>query len=368
MSDENARPGTADDRAHPGSDGLPPGMEGFSSARIRKGIYVFAVLTIAALAGIFIYTHTGRTVEAMRHIQPGYFILVLALSAVDMTVGALRNHIFFMAMGERVSFWTSVRANLANIFMGAVTPSQSAGGPAQLYVYHNAGVSMGKAISVGVLNLLATIIFFVVSAGLSAYVLRDSFDPLIRSILYFCLIVFVIQLVVYVLAVWKPDAALRVIQKLSGAMAARLPRFRAGIGRITGKVVKELTAYKESCSMFLGRRVYVPVLAVFLTFVLYINKFVLAYFIMVGLGESGDLLTVICIQALVLFISYYSISPGASGIAEVSIAALMATVIGRDSLMVFTLLQRFFILYLPVILGAVVVGNEFRKKRSVLIG
>jgi len=354
------------EKAEENGSAIPSDIEGLSGTRIRKGLYIFAVLTIAALAGIFFYTHTGRTVEAIRHIQFGYFILVLFLSLADMLLGALRNHIYFMVMEEHVSFWTSIRANLANIFMGAVTPSQSAGGPAQLYVYHNAGVSMGKAISVGVLNLLATIIFFTVSAGISVYVLRDSFSPLIRSILLFCLVVFVIQLVVYVGAVWKPEAALRVIQKLTSALSRRLPRFRAGIDRFSGKVVKELTAYRESCSMFLGRRIYVPALAVFLTFVLYINKFVLAYFIMVGLGESGDILTVLCIQALVLFISYYSISPGASGIAELSIAALMASVISRESLMVFTLLQRFFILYLPVIFGSMVVGQELRRKRSVL--
>ncbi len=340
--------------------------EGFDSGKIKKGLYLFAVLTIAALTGIFLFTQTGRTVEAIRHIQFGFFLLVLGLSVVDMTLGALRNHIYFMAMDDHVSFWTSIRANLANIFMGAVTPSQSAGGPAQLYVYCNAGVPMGKAISVGVLNLLATIIFFVVSAGFSVYFLRDSFDAVIRSILLFCLIVFVIQLIIYVLAVWKPEAALRIIQRLSMMLSDRLPRFRDRIARFTGKVVKELTAYKETCSMFLGRRIYIPVLAVLLTFILYLNKFVLAYFIMVGLGESGSLLTVLCIQALVLFISYYSISPGASGIAEVSIAALMATVIGKDSLMIFTVLQRFFILYLPVILGAFVVAGELKKSGSSL--
>jgi len=365
LTDEN-RPEEAEGKTSEVSEGLPTELEGFNGARIRKGLYIFAVLTIAALTGIFLYSHTGVTVEAIRHIQFGYFLLVLGLSVVDMSLGALRNHIYFMAMDGHVSFWTSIRANLANIFMGAVTPSQSAGGPAQIYVYYNAGVSMGKAISVGVLNLLATIIFFVFSAGFSVYVLRDSFSPLLRSILFFCLVVFVIQLILYVIAVWKPEAALKVIQKLSGVLSQRLPRFRTRIDRFTGKVVKELKTYRESCSMFLGRRIYIPVLAVFLTFVLYINKFVLAYFIMIGLGESGDLLTVLCIQALVLFISYYSISPGASGIAELSIAALMASIISRNSLMVFTLLQRFFILYLPVIFGAVVVGHELRRKRYVL--
>ncbi|MBD3277597.1 MAG: flippase-like domain-containing protein [Candidatus Aegiribacteria sp.] len=339
-------------------------VQGFDSARIKKGLYIFGVLTIAAFTGIFLYSHTGETIQALGHIQFKFFLLVLGLSIADMLIGALRNHIYFMVMSKHVTFWTSIRANLANIFMGAVTPSQSAGGPAQLYIYYNAGVSIGKAISVGVLNLLATIIFFVVSAGFSIYFLKDSFSPLMHSILFFCFVVFVIQLILYVLAVWKPEAALRIIQKISGKLASWMPRFEDKITSFTQKVVKELTAYKKTCSMFLGRHIYVPVLAVVLTFVLYVNKFILAYFIMIGLGASGDFVTVICIQALVLFISYYSISPGASGIAEVSIAALMSTVMSRNSIMMFTLLQRFFILYLPVILGAFVVGNEIRKTGS----
>jgi len=338
-------------------------LQGFSGAKIRRGLYIFAILTVLALAGLFLYSHTGETVSAIGHIQFKYFLLVLGLSLLDMTIGALRNHIYFMVMAKHVTFWTSIRANLANIFMGAVTPSQSAGGPAQLYVYYNAGVSMGKAISVGVLNLLATIIFFVVSAGFSIYVLRDSFNSLIRNILFFCFVIFFIQLVLYFLAVWKPESALRIIQKLSLRLSRWLPRFKGRIEKFTGKVVKELTAYKETCSMFLGRHIYIPILAVVLTFVLYINKFILAYFIMVGLGASGDFLTVICIQALVLFISYYSISPGASGIAELSIAALMSSVMTRKSLMIFALLQRFFILYLPVIFGAFVVTHEIRRRQ-----
>lgn len=329
---------------------------------IRRGLYIFFFLTVAALLGIFLYTNTGNTLSALKRIRTDYLILVLGLSAVDILLGAARNHIYFMAMEEPISFMTSIKANLANIFMGAVTPSQSAGGPAQLFVYHNAGASVGKAISVGVLNLLATMIFFTVSAGFSAAVLGDSFNPLISGVLYFCLGVFLLQLAVYVFAVFKPETAVRAAETISGVLAGKFPRFRKRIMDVFVKVASELTVYRQSCSAFLGKKIYVPAAAVVLTFVLYFNKFLMAYFIMKGIGESGDFLTVVCIQALVLFISYYSISPGAGGIAELSIATLMAPIIGKDSLVIFTVLQRFFILYLPGLLGAMVVYGEFRKK------
>lgn len=340
------------------ASGVSSELEVFNSVKIKKGLCLFILLTIAALTAIFLYTDSGDTLDAFKHLESRYFLLVLGLSFLDMALGALRNHIYFMVVAKEVTFWTSIRANLANIFMGAVTPSQSGGGPAQLYIYYNAGVSMGKAISVGVLNLLATIVFFVVSAGFSIFILSDSFSSLMRSILFFCFVIFVIQLVIYFLAVWKPESALKIIRKLSMKLASILPRFEKRITGFTEKIVMELTAYKETCSVFLKKNIYIPVLALFLTFVLYINKFIMAYFIMVGLGASGDFLTVISIQALVLFISYYSLSPGASGIAEISIAALMASVISKDSLVIFAVLQRFFILYLPVIFGSIVVFKE----------
>ncbi|NOQ23277.1 MAG: flippase-like domain-containing protein [Candidatus Aegiribacteria sp.] len=346
--------------------GQPPEVKGFDKAKIRKGLILFILLSGGALTAIFLKTHTGDTMKALENFNLVYIAVVLVLSIGDMCMGALRNHIYFRKLYPGLRFMVSFRANVANIFMGAVTPSQSGGGPAQLYIYYRAGVSVGKSISVSILNYLATLIFFIVAAVFSLSVLSDSFSKTMHDLVIFCFTVFAIQLVVFILIVLKPDLMVKLATGLAKKLCSRLPRFENRINRITKRLITEVTAYKNSCRLFVNEHPFILLLAIFLTCVLYLNKFFLAYFIMLGLGSSGHLVQVLCIQALVLFICYFSPSPGASGVAELSIAALMALVMSADTLGIFTLLQRFFILYIPVILGAIVVfkeaGSSLKKK------
>ncbi len=351
------------------TEAQPSEVKGFDRAKIRKGLVIFILLTVCALTAIFLKTNTGNTLTAFRNYNFGYMAVVLVLSFGDMCMGALRNHIYFRKLNPGLRFLVSFKANLANIFMGAVTPSQSGGGPAQLYVYYKAGVSVGKSISVSVLNYLATLIFFLVAAGFSLKVLSDSFSRTMYDLIVFCFVVFAIQFAVVILIVLKPGFVLKIATGLSKKLCSWMPKFEDRINRITGKLVTEVTAYKDSCKLFINKHPLILLLAILLTCVLYMNKFFLAYFIMLGLGGSGHLVEVLCIQAIVLFICYFSPSPGASGVAELSIAALMASVMAEESLGVFTLLQRFFILYIPVILGAIVVfkeaGSSLKKKPPV---
>jgi len=66
---------------------------------------------------------------------------------------------------------------------------------------------------------------------------------------------------------------------------------------------------------------------------------------------------------LIYFISYFAPSPGASGVAELSTAALMSSILPRGLLPVFALLQRFFLLYIPVTLSLPVVLSALRRSR-----
>ncbi|MFQ5630382.1 MAG: YbhN family protein, partial [bacterium] len=101
-----------------------------------------------------------------------------------------------------------------------------------------------------------------------------------------------------------------------------------------------------------------------LTIIMYTNKFILAYFVMRGLGVDADFMQMLAIQAIILFILYFSPSPGGSGIAELSTGALMSTLMPAYLLPVFTLLQRFFLLYLPAAIGAFIVMEELRSKSA----
>ena len=146
----------------------------FNPKVVKRGIAIFAVITIVTMVVIFLYTNTGQSLEVWKKINPVYLLVGIIFIFNDLYIGALRNHIFVREFVPGISIWASVKANLANIFMGAVTPSQSGGGPAQWYMFYRHGVSIPDNISNSFYNWISTLIFFPLSGAAALYILDDK--------------------------------------------------------------------------------------------------------------------------------------------------------------------------------------------------
>ena len=59
---------------------------------------------------------------------------------------------------------------------------------------------------------------------------------------------------------------------------------------------------------------------------------------------------------------YFAPSPGGSGFAEVSISVLFGNIVPVALILIFTLLQRSFLLFFPALIGARVIINLLRKQ------
>lgn len=338
----------------PGSDDYDAGFT-LSKTKILKGLRYFAIITVAALTTIFLYTSTPQTFEALKHLHGRYMLIAAALAALDYLIGGWRNHIFVRKIKPGVSQWLCYRANLANLFIGAVTPSQSGGGPAQLFVLYKGGIPLAGGISVSIINFLATLIFFLIAAAFSVVIVKDRFsENVIRYLIQYGFVTFSGLFLFFVFALWRPDLLGKLVDRISRLLEKTGTRFGNKLAKLGHKAVNELDYYHATCTTFMRREPMLLVYSFIITIVMYTNKFTLGYFIMRGLGVEGDYLSVLGIQFLLLFILYFSPSPGGSGIAELSTAALMSTLMPVHLLPLFTLLNRFFLLYLPAALGAFV--------------
>jgi hypothetical protein len=103
------------------------------------------------------------------------------------------------------------------------------------------------------------------------------------------------------------------------------------------------------------------VLSLLITMILYFNKYLLAYVLILGFGGEADFMTVIASIAVCYLLLYFSPSPGGSGIAEVSLAAMLGTFVSSEVANSVTLLHRSFLIFIPSILGALVILDEMRK-------
>ncbi len=197
----------------------------FKKKVIIKGTLWFALITVATIAFIFFYNNTGNSLNALKSIQPKYILLCVGMLFVDLMLGGWRNHIFARKLKPGLSQWVSFKANVANMFMGAVTPAHSGAGPAQIYIYMSNGLTFLDAFAIALINMGATLIFMPISALFAIFMIDNQLDSgLIPNLLKYGFGFFFLFLIGFLVAFWKPIWVGTGIKKLAAFLSGIFPK------------------------------------------------------------------------------------------------------------------------------------------------
>lgn len=334
----------------------------FNRKLIKKGILYFILFTLLSLAILFFYSNTGKAIEVLGRLDFRFLALAVGMSLLDMWLGGWRNHILARVLKPGISQMVCIRANLANIFMGAVTPSQTGGAPAQLYIWHREGIPLKDGLTISLINWFSTLIFFPTSAFIALMILKNQFsEDILSYLLRFGFIIFLVLLTLVTIAFIRPILIGKVLRGIGYWIGSLNSKWEQKIVEKADQLYASVQGYQQSCKALLIDRPYLFPYSFFMTTLLYFNKFCLAYVLMLGIGGTAAFWPVIAVQVVVIFILYFAPSPGGSGIAELSIAGLMSSILASDLVPAFTLLHRVFLLFIPAIVGTWVVTSALRK-------
>jgi uncharacterized protein (TIRG00374 family) len=131
--------------------------------------------------------------------------------------------------------------------------------------------------------------------------------------------------------------------------------------RIAEKLKDQVVQFRFYLRHFIYKEKLILFVSFVLTIMIYLNKYMIAYVIIRGLGLNVELSQVIYLQVIQFFLLYFSPTPGASGIAEVSSVSLMSTTIPVSYLPAFAILWRFFATYIGVGIGAWITFKDLNK-------
>ncbi len=341
----------------------------FNYKLVKRGVIIFVTITLIAFTGLFIFSSTEESLAELKNIRPGYILIILALVFFDWWIGGWRNTIFVRKVIPNVSQRICFDANLANIFMGAVTPSQTGGGPIHLYMLHRRGVKLADGIALSVINFISTIIFFITSTGIGLRILRDSeINDTLYSLIKSGFSIFTTLFLFILLGLVAPHFVGRILAKMGRMVDSLSHRLASKISSAIDKTKSKLFEYNHTIRTFLFKNPLLLPYSLVLTIIMYSNKFLVTYMIVLGLGYTGDLAHIMAIQAITFFLLYFAPTPGGSGIAEFSIASLMTPFIPGAGIASFTVLHRSFLLILPAIVGSFIVMKELKKHSDHFVG
>ena len=116
------------------------------------------------------------------------------------------------------------------------------------------------------------------------------------------------------------------------------------------KFAEGLVNCRESILLMYKRGKIAMLLGFFFTCLFFAIRLIIPYFIINGLGGSANIIEVMYIQLFITLISYFSPTPGASGMAEISSLVLMASFVATPLTSIYTFLYGDYVHFMSILL------------------
>jgi len=328
----------------------------FDRAAISKGLKIFFGLSVASISVVVLFTDWGKTLEALTRVEPGYLILALLLATADWMGGGVRLFVLTRGLSAKVSLRTTTKAALSNTAMGAITPSQMGGGPAQVFLLYKNGLPLLEAMSASLMTFVVTIVFFVISAGAITFsgVNTSIADETVRQLFRYGFMVFLVCGTSFMVFIARPSWLRLLLRWFFSFLSLFRKRHLLRPGSRANRAIEATAQIHEINVYYIRHRFPALALSLLLTAVLFGFKCFAAYFIVRGLGVSAGVWEVVSIQILILLAVYFFPTPGGTGAAELGSAVLMAQILPIELLTVYVVTWRVVVMYISVILGSAV--------------
>jgi len=333
-----------------------------STKVIARGVQGFIIFSVIGAALSMWWKRPVDLEVVLSRLEWRFVFMLPPLLAVDYFLGGLRYRLFFDGkILPYVSLWNCMRSNWANIFMGAATPFQTGGGPAQLYILWRCGASLGDGVLISLVNFGATLIFFLISSVVANALLPpdlfgENFAPILKT--GFVVVGGVTGGVLLVLLF--PKFGLLLIKKLFGLVPIRSEKILSFSARVFNKLEVEAHRFGAGFNGILRQNKWGLLATVIVTLALFFNKYVMGYAIVRSLGQTAPFGVFIGLQILQLLLIYFAPTPGASGVAELSSVWLMGKLLPESLLLIYAVLWRLATTIIGAVIGGLVLLLDMR--------
>jgi uncharacterized protein (TIRG00374 family) len=329
--------------------------------KIHRGLKIFVAFVILTMLALLIFADPDpgkkfslhiiqKITYAFKQMNILYLIFALIFWVLYTTLDAFRVLLLCEGVtGKWISMKTCFEVILTGAFLAAVTPFQTGGLPVQLYLLKRDGISYGKGTLIILLRAILFSIMMLILLPFIFPILTKEYDATsIKTLSKYSLIVYPIIVLIITVALIKPSIIKRFMYKLT-----LIKGRRNKATKLVFKVFKELKEMKDGFWYFVKNRKTLSVIRFFMTFLAYIPFFFIAPLLLKGVGLEESFVKIAFLQLVVVLFTFFSPTPGATGVCEGVFAIMFKGIVKRSLLGVFTILWRFFTFYLSAIVGGI---------------
>jgi uncharacterized protein (TIRG00374 family) len=319
---------------------------------MRRFVAGLVLIVGLAVAGVAVAVVGRGGWDAFRTgVTPNFRMLGIAglLMLVDVFLGGLRVHHLANCLSSRVTLRDGIRADLANRCLAGITPWQTGGGAAQIYILARAGLTWSSGVAVGTINFLVSTIALILFGFIGLPLVYDHLPGWVQKSSQATLVLLVVVLTA---GVWM-IAVGRYRRKTVIAEG----KWRRGLDRVVAFVTRSL---ETSRRLFLVHRG--PVLRVIpITFGLFLAKLGYTYAVFRAFEPEGFVSELIGVAVILVLALNFAPTPGGSGIVEGGATAYLAGALDASSAAGIVVYWRLLTAYLPVVVGGLVLLAQLRR-------
>ncbi len=332
----------------------------------RRRIFLIASLSISVFTLLFIlrfspYRVTAATFVAMSEINPLFLALAFAMHISAWVIWSFRLKLMSDFLGGRANpdgeadrdggrddlkLSQSLKIILASLFAACITPSQFGGEPVRVYLLKRNGLTVGDSTAV-VIGERSLDFLVCMSGGVISFILFTTVIPRHAAIFTLMGLLLILGIFTMLYGLTRPDK----LRKFIGWLFSKLRVHK--MERIRDWIYHELENFYEAHKKFHHEGRKTITIALIFTIAFWLVEYTIPSLLLLGLGEHPRWFYSIAAQFIITIIGAIPLSPGSSGISELSSAYLYHTLVSAPLLGVFTLLWRLSTYYTSLIAGAI---------------
>jgi glycosyltransferase 2 family protein len=341
--------------------------------RVKLYTVISLSLSILIIALVLYFTLNPATIRELLHVKIHYefFLAAIAINILSWVLWGWRLKVLSCALDPtvKVSVWEGTRIVIANLFLANITPALAGGEPLRIYLLKEDGMSVGSATAAVIGERLIDAICLLILIPVAFLFFYGKLNnPFLTVGLTIGIILFIVFIALFFYAVKYPERSKKLLisitKKVSGL---RKKKTEADHAKLLTFINKEVDSFHTGMEFFVseGKRAFLYVSL--LTVAYWGLSFLIPSLLLMGLGLQPFLVESYAAQLLLLVIVLIPTTPGASGVAELSISGLYGVIIGASAsylLGVFVLLFRLITYHMNLLAGAIFQYRIFKSVTS----
>jgi uncharacterized protein (TIRG00374 family) len=320
----------------------------------RRWTWLSIGFSLVVLAVVLYYTVDRETLELLLDFNPVYLVLALLLRTFSLVFWAFRMTELSKALHYRVPAGSAFLTVTANLFAGAITPGQAGGEPVRIHGLFRAGLKVGDATAVVLMERVLDGVVLSLMGVIAMLALGELWLTLPIGIIVAMVIawIFMVGIVVALaLAVRRPDRVKILLMRVLGWAEKRFPGER--IRKTIATANRETDNLFASLLYFTSRGRRGLVMGGLCTASFWASEFFVASLLLIALGQPPFIAESFLFQLIIAIVMMVPLTPGSSGIAELSATSLYVLIVPSAIVGVFVLLWRALLYYYNIVIGVV---------------